>query len=116
MRPPLHFPTVDTAQAQEYVTFLERGDYHKLIGEIQKLTQENARLREENAKLRVDNAEIKRRLDLKDRERVPRDSLVRRSEGIENLLRTRRTLIDAIIFTEIIGAPRARRSLRRQRP
>jgi hypothetical protein len=100
---------------QEDVVFQERGNYHKIIEEIRRLTQENANLREANAELRKDNAEIKRRLDLKDREGVPRDSLAPRSEGIKHLLRTRRTLIDAVIFAEIIGAPRARRSLQRQR-
>jgi hypothetical protein len=101
---------------QEDVVFQERGNYHKFIGEIQKLTQENAKLRGANAKLREDNAEIKRLLNLKDREGVERDSLARRGEGIKHLLHTRQTLIDAIIFAEIIGAPRARRSLQRQRP
>jgi regulator of replication initiation timing len=114
MRRPLDVFT--DSMDQEDVIFLKRGDYHKIIEEIRRLTQENAKLREENAELRKVNAEIKRYLDLKDREGVVGDSLARRSEGIKHLLRTRRTLIDAVIFTEIIGAPRARRSLQRQRP
>ncbi|MCI2426161.1 hypothetical protein LM597_01925 [Candidatus Acetothermia bacterium] len=114
MRLPLRIPIDDITH--EDVIFLEREDYQKIIIEIQRLTQENARFREENAKLRKENAEIQKSLDLKDRQKVPRDSLSRRSEGITHLLRNRRTLIDAVILTEIIGPPRARRSLQRQRP
>ncbi|MCD5416952.1 hypothetical protein LR021_01055 [Candidatus Bipolaricaulota bacterium] len=47
------------------------------------------------------------------RKKVPHDSLARRSEGIKHLLRKRRTLVNAVILAEIIGPPRARRSLRR---